>query len=63
LENSKIIVECKHRKGAISAPDMRSFIGGLRDTDKGLYVSTGGFNKESKYEADRAKIPITLVEQ
>jgi restriction system protein len=48
LENPKIIVECEHRKGAISAPDMRSFIGGLRDTDKGLYVSTGGFNKESK---------------
>ncbi|MEW6058410.1 MAG: restriction endonuclease [Bdellovibrionota bacterium] len=62
LENPKIVVECKHRNKAIDAPEIRSFIGGLRDTDRGLYVSTGGFTKEAKYEADRAKVPVSLVD-
>ncbi|MGC3977390.1 MAG: restriction endonuclease [Paludibacteraceae bacterium] len=62
LENPKIMVEVKHRKGQISAPDVRSFIGGLRENDKALYVSTGGFTKEAKYEADRSNIPLTLID-
>jgi len=41
---------------------LRSFIGGLRQNDKGLYVSTGGFTKEARYEAERSTIPITLVD-
>ena len=40
---------------------LRSFIGGLRSTDSGLYVSTGGFTKEAIYEADRALMPIKLL--
>ncbi|MCK6639651.1 MAG: restriction endonuclease [Bacteroidia bacterium] len=62
LENPRIVVEVKHRKGTMGAPEIRSFLGGLRPSDKGLYVSTGGFTKEAKYEADRANIPITLVD-
>lgn len=42
--------------------EIRSFIGGLRDGDRGLYVSTGGFTKEANYEADRSSIPITLLD-
>ena len=30
--------------------------------DRGLYVSTGGFTKEARYEADRATIPIRLLD-
>lgn len=30
--------------------------------DRGLYVSTGGFTKEARYEADRANVPIRLLD-
>ena len=36
--------------------------GGLRDGNRGLYISTGGFTKEAKYEAERATIPCTLID-
>ena len=42
LESPRIVAEVKHRKGAMGAPAVRSFIGGLRAGDRGLYVSTGG---------------------
>ena len=62
LENPKIVVEVKHRQGSMGSQEVRSFLGGLRPSDKGLYVSTGGFSKDAKYEAERANIPITLVD-
>jgi len=62
LENPKIVVEVKHRQGPMGSPEIRSFLGGLRTGDKGLYISTGGFSKEAKYEAERANNPITLVD-
>jgi len=62
LKDPKIIVEVKHRSGSMGAHEVRSFTGGLRPADKGLYVSTGGFTKEAKYEADRSNIPITLMD-
>lgn len=62
LENPKIIVEVKHRVGSMGGPELRSFIGGLRSTDRGLFVSSGGFTKDAKYEADRAPLPVTLVD-
>jgi restriction system protein len=34
----------------------------LRQNDRGLYVSTGGFTKEARYEADRSNIPVTLID-
>ena len=52
----------KHRKQAIDAERARGFGGGLGTGDRGLYVSTGGFTKEAKYEADRATVPITLLD-
>lgn len=51
-----------HRKGAMGAPAVRPFIGGLRAGDRGLYVSTGGFTKEARYEADRANAPVRLLD-
>jgi restriction system protein len=59
----RIIAEVKHRpRESIGAPGIRSFVGGLREGDRGLYVSTGGFTKEARYEADRATVPVTLVD-
>ena len=62
LEEPRIIIEVKHRQGQMGSQEIRSFLGGLRGKDKGLYVSTGGFSKEAKYEAERSNIPITLID-
>lgn len=62
LEEPRIFVEVKHRPNTtIGSTDIRSFIGGRSANDKCLYVSTGGFTKESRYEADRANIAIRLL--
>ena len=61
LEDPRIVVEVKHRKGTIGAPEVRAFVGGLRRA-KGVYVSTGGFTREAQYEADRSETPLTLVD-
>ncbi|WP_062545404.1 restriction endonuclease [Rufibacter tibetensis] len=63
LENPKIMVEVKHRTNTtMGSQEIRSFLGGLRSGDKGLYVSTGGYSKDARYEAERANIPITLID-
>jgi restriction system protein len=60
FENPRIIVEVKHRREQMSSQQIRSFIGGRHKDDRGLYVSTGGFSKDARYEADRSTIPLTL---
>ncbi|MEK3796028.1 restriction endonuclease [Paenibacillus sp. FSL R7-0204] len=62
LEEPRIIAEVKHRKERMGANEIRSFTGGLRGKDRGIYMSSGGFTKEAKYEADRSNIPITLID-
>jgi restriction system protein len=58
----RIVAEVKHRPRDRMGPEqVRSFLGGLRSGDCGLYVSTGGFTREARYEADRATIPLTMV--
>lgn len=52
----------KHRTAAMGSQEIRSFLGGRHDNDKGLYVSTGGFTKDARYEAERARIPVTLLD-
>ena len=54
FESPRIVVEVKHRKGAMGAPEIRTFLGGRHAEDRGLYVSTGGFTREAQYEAERA---------
>ena len=61
LEEPRIFIEVKHREGAVGAQGIRSFLGGRRDGDRCLYVSTGGFSKEARYEAERSQIPLTLI--
>ncbi|WP_408950555.1 restriction endonuclease [Lysobacter sp. Hz 25] len=60
FEHPRIVVEVKHRKQKMGSQDIRSFLGGRHAEDRGLYVSTGGYSKDAHYEADRAKIPLTL---
>tara|TARA_R110002167_G_scaffold67690_1_gene191199 strand:+ start:4147 stop:5148 length:1002 start_codon:yes stop_codon:yes gene_type:complete len=62
LTSPRIKVEVKHRKGQIESPTVRSFIGALREGDNGLYLSTGGFSKEARYEAERSTMQLTLVD-
>ena len=62
FESPRIIVEVKHRGQSMGSQQLRSFIGGRHKDDKGLYVSTSGFTKDARYEADRANIPIMLMD-
>lgn len=50
LEDPRIFVEVKHREGKMGS------------SDKCVFVSTGGFTQEAKYEAERSAIPLTLVD-
>jgi restriction system protein len=62
FDNPRIVVEVKHRGGGMSAKEVRSFLGGRHPNDRGLYVSTGGFTKDAYYEAERASIPLMLMD-
>ena len=62
FEDPRIVVEVKHRGAAMGSQEIRSFLGGRHANDKGLYVSTGGFTKDARYEAERASIPLTLMD-
>jgi restriction system protein len=62
FEDPRIIVEVKHRQAAMGSQEIRGFLGGRHEADKGLYVSTGGFTKDARYEAERARIPVTLID-
>ncbi|MFC1706973.1 restriction endonuclease [Planctomycetota bacterium] len=62
LQEPRIFVEAKHRPGtSIGSSEVRSFIGGRQTGDRCLYVSTGGFTKEARYEAERSSTPLTLI--
>lgn len=63
LEQPRIKAEVKHRQRTqIGSQEIRSFLGGLREGDRGLYISTGGFSIQAKYEAERSNIPVTLID-
>lgn len=63
LQDPRIKAEVKHRKDTRMGPqDVRNFIGALRPSDRGVYLSTGGFTKEARYEAERANVPVTLLD-
>jgi len=62
FEDPRIVVEVKHRTAQMGSQQIRSFLGGRHESDKGLYVSTGGFSKDARYEAERGSIPVTLMD-
>lgn len=62
LQEPRIFVEVKHRPGdTMGSQEIRAFLGGRQRGDKCLYVSTGGFSKDARYEAERSAVPITLI--
>jgi restriction system protein len=63
FERPRIKVQVKHRQGAASGPEMRSFLGTLRSGDSGLYVSTGGFTRDATIEAERSREPLKLLDR
>ena len=62
LQEPLVFVEVKHRKGAMGSNEIRAFLGGRKPGDKCLYVSTGGFSKDARYEADRASVAVRLLD-
>jgi len=63
LTEPRIFVEVKHRHGTrMGADQIRSFLGGRQSGDRCLYVSTGGFSKEARYEAERSNVPVKLID-
>lgn len=63
MEEPRIKVEVKKRtREKIGTPDIRGFIGGMRDYNKGIFVSTSGFSKDARHEAERANVAITLID-
>lgn len=63
FERPRIVVEVRHRRNErMGAPEIRSFIGGRHADDRGLYVSTGGFSQEARYEAERAATVTHLMD-
>ena len=61
LVEPRIFVEVKHRSGRVGSQAVRAFLGGRQKGDRCLYVSTGGFTTDARYEAERSSIPITLI--
>ncbi|MGP1284258.1 MAG: restriction endonuclease [Parasphingopyxis sp.] len=61
FERPRIVVEVKHRRAQMGAQEIRSFLGGRHQDDRGLYVSTGGFTQEARYEAERASTLTHLM--
>jgi restriction system protein len=63
LQEPRIFVEVKHRRNTpMGSQDLRSFLGGRQQGDRCLYVSTGGFRKDARYEAERSNIPLRLID-
>ena len=61
MKEPRIKTEVKHRRGPMDSDDIKKFVGGLRQGDRGLYISTGGSTKEARYEAERSDKPLTLL--
>lgn len=62
LNKPHIKVEVKHRAGSMGSATLRSFISVVRTGQNGIFISTGGFTREARYEADRALNPVALVD-
>lgn len=54
LDAPRIKVQVKQRNKRASADEVRSLVATLRQPERGLFVSTGGFSREALYEAERA---------
>lgn len=60
----RVIFQCKRYKGAVSSKDIREFKGTMAGrADKGLFLTTGIFTRDAKFEASRdGAPPVDLVD-
>lgn len=63
FEEPRIKVQVKHRQQTVGGGDMRNFIATVREGEKGLFVSTGGYTKDAETEARTADRPITYLDR
>lgn len=63
FDRPRIKAQVKHRKDKVSGPEILSFLGTLRGSDSGLYVSTGGFTPQARQEAATSQEPVTLIDR
>lgn len=61
FERPRIVVEVKHRRGAIGEPEVARFLAALHREDRGLFVSTGGFTQQAHYKAENAQTVVHLM--
>lgn len=62
FEKPSIKAQVKRRSQQVSGPEMREFIGTLREGDNGLYVSSSGYTKSAKIEARNSQNPLTILD-
>lgn len=63
LRDPRIKIQVKHRPNRrMSAPEVRQLLSVLRSGETGLCVSTGGFTREARYEAERSNIRTCLLD-
>lgn len=63
FEQPRVKVQVKHTKAAVGAPEVRNFRAVLGPSEKGLFVSTGGFTADARREPDRAGQPVELMDR
>jgi restriction system protein len=63
FEQPRIRVQVKHTKGAIGAPDLRSFRAVIRPDEKGLFICTGGFTRDALQEPSHVGPHLTLMDR
>lgn len=62
FETPRIKVQVKHRQGRATAKEVRELAGALRDDEKALFVSTGGFTAEAAKEPMR-RSNLSLIDR
>jgi restriction system protein len=63
FETPFIKSQVKRTKGSVGSPDMQAFLGALSGTDKGLYVSLGGYTTGAEQAAQSADERIKLLDR
>ena len=63
FQSPRIKVQVKHKLFPASGPDIRNFVATLREGENGLFISTGGYTKDARFEAEKAARRITLLDR
>lgn len=63
FEEPRIKVQVKHRQATVGGQEMRGFVATIRQGERGLFVSTGGYTKDAETEARTADRPITCLDR